>query len=226
MNNSKKKPFLFLASAALIVGIIHMTPYILAQQIVTMFNLSTHNLTTALDNRIPFVPPFIIVYLGCFLFWIVEFLNSAKNKEVYSKFLIASLFGGVVCFICFVFFPVEMSRPEIIGTDVFSFLIRLAYGIDRPINLLPSMHCFASWLCFIMTRSQKSSSKMHIIFSFVICVLICLSTLFVKQHIVLDVFAGILLAEISYLFTKIRNVNEPAKKIYAFLERKFHLDNA
>ena len=61
------------------------------------------------------------------------------------------------------------------------------------------MHCFLSWLSWIGVRRNRFIPRMYQVISLLIAVSICISTLTVKQHYLLDVPTGIILAEISYL---------------------------
>ena len=73
------------------------------------------------------------------------------------------------------------------------------YSIDSPENLLPSLHCYISWLCWIGTRKNSHIPKWYQYTSLAIAVAICISTLTVKQHVFADLVTGVLLAELSYL---------------------------
>ena len=94
-----------------------------------------------------------------------------------------------------------MVRPEIEGTTVFDWLLRLTYFFDAADNLFPSIHCFVSWLCWIGVRGKKEIPKWYRIVSLLMAVFICISTLTVKQHVIADVPAGIALAELSYFLS-------------------------
>ena len=72
------------------------------------------------------------------------------------------------------------------------------YGTDAADNLLPSIHCFVSWMCFIGVRNSPKVPSWWKEASFAIAIAICVSTLTTKQHILIDVFSGVLLAEICY----------------------------
>ena len=221
MNKSKsqKKSFLFIA--ALVIVLVQIIPYIIAQIIVVAFGLKTHDLTLPVDLNIPFVPAFIVIYLGCFAYWVIEYMIVSRDADIYAKYLTASFVGSLLCFLLFLAYPVGMARPEIPQIGFFALIMKITYGADRPVNLFPSMHCFASWICFISNRSKTAASKTHVAISFFMTVLICLSTLFVKQHIILDVVAGIVLAELSYALARIKGFSNSAKKFHRILESHY-----
>lgn len=158
------------------------------------------NFTTAMDERIPFVPWTILIYWGCVLFWAANYYLCAKyDKGRDGRFLLAHFIGETACFLCFAFLPTTMERADIIGNGFFENIVRLTYHFDKADNLLPSIHCFVSWLCWIGVRGNKNIPKWYQWESLLLAVAVCASTLMVKQHIIWDVAAGILLAEFSYL---------------------------
>lgn len=84
---------------------------------------------------------------------------------------------------------------------LFSWLIRLVYALDAPTNLFPSIHCLVSWFCFIGIRKSKKLPVWFKVFSCIFAALVCMSTQFTKQHYLLDIPGGILIAELCYYIT-------------------------
>ena len=162
-------------------------------------NLYHYDFTTSLDEKIPLIPWTIVIYLGCYLFWIINYILSCRdNREKALRFTSADVIGKTVCLLFYVFLPTTNVRPEIVGNDVFSQMMNWLYGTDAADNLLPSIHCFVSWMCFIGVRNSPKVPSWWKEASFVIAIAICVSTLTTKQHILIDVFSGVMLAEICY----------------------------
>ena len=158
-----------------------------------------YNFTTALDEAIPVVKWTILIYLGCYAFWFANYCLGVKyDKSGSDRFIKAHFIGETVCLIAFVFLPTTMISPEFTGTGIFDFLFRLTYGVDSADNLLPSLHCFASWLCWIGVRGNENVSKWYQNASLVMAIAVCISTLTVKQHVIVDAVTGVALAELSY----------------------------
>ena len=64
--------------------------------------IPVHNLSGRLDELVPFLPPFIIVYFGCYAFWVVNYLIIAvQEKEHRYRFFTADLYSRLICFVCF-----------------------------------------------------------------------------------------------------------------------------
>lgn len=154
------------------------------------------NLTTGLDRQIPFLPWTITIYWGCVAFWAVNYVLSVRREA--DRFVTAHLLGETVCFVCFVCLPTTMARPAVEGGGVFPELVRLTYQADAADNLLPSIHCFVSWLSWAGVRGRPEIPRGYQWFSLGMAVLVCISTLTVKQHVLADAAAGILLCEVCW----------------------------
>lgn len=161
--------------------------------------LHHYDFTTALDNRIPFVPWTVIIYLGCYLFWVVNYILSCRDgRDKTLRFTSADVIGKTVCLLFYILLPTTNIRPEVTGSDIFSSMMVWLYSTDAADNLLPSIHCLVSWLCFIGVKNSDNVPGWWKKASFIIAVAICISTLTTKQHVMVDVVSGILLAEICY----------------------------
>lgn len=160
-----------------------------------------YDITGTLDEKIPLVPWTVVIYYGCYLFWIVNYvIGCRQDQEKAFRFISADFLAKLVCFVCFLVFPTTNVRPAIEGSSVWDELMRLLYRLDAADNLFPSIHCLTSSFCFIAVRNNEKVPRWYQILSLLITVSICISTLTTKQHVLIDVAAGVLLAEISWLF--------------------------
>lgn len=160
-----------------------------------------YNLSGTLDERIPFVPWTVAVYLGCYVFWVVNYVIGVRQeREKAFRFISADFAAKLVCFLCFVVFPTTNTRPVIEGSSLWDELMRLLYRVDAPDNLFPSIHCLTSWFCFIAVRENKKIPGWYRGASLLMAVGVCISTLTTRQHVCIDVAAGILLSEGSCFF--------------------------
>ena len=81
-----------------------------------------------------------------------------------------------------------MPRPDIAVDGWPRYFFEAIYRVDGPHNLFPSLHVSSvSYIGFVNWRFCKKFRVLSVIFA----VLICLSTLTVKQHAVLDVLGGL-----------------------------------
>ncbi|MBR3376706.1 MAG: phosphatase PAP2 family protein [Mogibacterium sp.] len=161
-----------------------------------------YDLTTGVDAAIPLIPCMMVFYLGCYLTCALNFALCFKydNRKGW-QFFNAMCLGFIVCFAVFVLFPTSMERPQISGSDIFDRILALQYRIDPPDNLLPSIHCFVSWICWTGLRDKTEIPQWYQRISLLMAIAVCTSTLMVKQHVIADVISGIILAETSYFIS-------------------------
>lgn len=160
-----------------------------------------YNLSNRLDEQIPFVPWTITIYWGCYLFWVVNYIIGCRqDRERAFRFMSADFLAKLVCLICFLVFPTTNIRPIIEGNSIWDELMRMLYRVDAADNLFPSIHCLTSSFCFIAVRGSEKVSKWYKGVSFLIAAGICISTLTTRQHVLIDVIAGVALSELSWLF--------------------------
>lgn len=158
-----------------------------------------HNLTSHLDNIIPLVPIFVLIYFGSYIFWIANYILSCSiNKEHCYRFITADLMGKLVCCIFYISFPTTNIRPVITSSGIFVDMLKFLYKIDAANNLFPSIHCLVSWYCYAGIRDCKTIPAWYRYLSLFIALMICISTLTTKQHVIIDVLGGVALAELTW----------------------------
>lgn len=176
--------------------------------------LRYHVVHLPLDDRIPFCPAFVVFYIlwyfyvpGCML-W-----ACFRARDVFYRQVAALFSGAFVCAAVFVLYPTCVDfRPSAAGPGLARALCRLIYANDAPVNVFPSLHCYEALVMHLATfrvpplRAHKALR----LASFALVVLICLSTLLIKQHSAADLIAGCALAVAAhslttYLFSKRRS---------------------
>ena len=149
-----------------------------------------------LDRSIPLIPAWITVYFLAYVTWVTGFwriLCLGRTRAIRISFAYGAAL--LVCGLCFVFLPCTMERPAVAGEGLFPSLVRWLYQIDEPSNLLPSIHVLASYFCWRGMAGCREVPRAQRLFYFVFFVLVCLSILFVKQHVLVDIPAAVVLAE-------------------------------
>ena len=156
-----------------------------------------YDLTLPIDRAVPVIPGFVAVYLGCYVFWIVNYILIARqDKKQCYQFFTADFLSRIICLIFFVVFPTTNIRPNVAGPGFWNLGMRILYTLDTPVNLFPSIHCLVSWFCYIGLRGDKRVPLWYRRFSCAAAVSVFLSTLFVKQHVLIDVAGAVVLAEL------------------------------
>lgn len=198
-----------------------MLPYALAQTLVQALDLRVYSVALPLDAYIPLIPVFLIPYLGCFLHWGATFYLVARDEKCLSRFFAVVFLGAWVCFFIFVFFPTGMERPPVEDAGALAWLLKTVYSADEALNLFPSLHCFMSYLCLRSVWKQNDIARWYQFFSLALALLVFASTVFVRQHYMLDIPAGILLVEITWQMAKSKRINAPAGRLINWVYRIF-----
>ena len=146
-----------------------------------------------LDDRIPFLEMFVVPY--CLWYPLLFFtglallLTDVPEFRRYMQFLILG-FGFSLVF-CLVFPNGQELRPQPFERDnLFTCVLGKLYAVDTNTNVLPSMHvigCAAAAVAAFRTRGPLGRWRWPVL---VLAALISASTVLVKQHSILDLFAG------------------------------------
>ena len=160
--------------------------------------LPTHDLTTAIDRAIPFDARWIVVYYLSFVSWPVTGLliisDDKKNGYRYAAVYILAL---VISAAVFLAYPCTMERAHLEGKGLFTQWVRFTYWMDNPVNLMPSLHVLFSYFCWRGTFGCRRIPLWYKWFNFCFFLLVCCSVLLVKQHVLVDIPAAILVGETS-----------------------------
>ncbi len=163
-----------------------------------------HNLEIAFDSYIPFISKFIVVY-NSYFFFLMSFgiYLYIKDKNLSNIFFSSLIFAQIIAYIIFIFYPTDISsvRPIITDTDIFSRLVKRTYAIDTIYDGLPSLHTSSMTiliLSVIYSKINKYYKPILIIYS----ILIIATTVLVKQHVFVDIPAGIILGILSFYLSK------------------------
>lgn len=155
-----------------------------------------------IDDLIPFVKYMVIPYYLWYPYLILPLVYFAlKEKDSFLR-LAYFLFGGMtIVYIFYIIVPNGIGigfRPVITETDFFSRLIQNIYNADNPTNSCPSIHVLTTigiHLSIVKSKIlQNKKGLMHA--SRILAILICASTVMIKQHSIVDVVASIVLSVI------------------------------
>ena len=150
----------------------------------------------ALDRLLPLAPTWALVYGALYFFLIVLPVLVVQQEDLIRRTVWAYLTVWAVAYICFLLYPTVAPRPDkMLGEGFAAWGLRFLYDADPPYNCFPSIHVAHSFVsalaCYRVHRQLGLVA--------VLCAsLVALSTLFTKQHYVVDLIAGIFLAMAAY----------------------------
>lgn len=171
-----------------------------------------------IDDIIPFCEFFLIPYVGWYFLIAASLIYFALyNIDNFKRLQIFIAVTQVVAMAIYILFPSRQDlRPEIFPRDNFlTDCVKLLYSVDTNTGVCPSLHCAYSIGIASVWLKEKDASALTKTLIVLFCAVICVSTMFVKQHSSVDFFAAIplcILAEIiacgSYWKQKFKKTNQ------------------
>lgn len=183
----------------LIYALFNFGTYFLIQSLVN----HQYDLMTPLDSIIPIIPEFVWVYHSFIPVIFATMFMAVKTEYTFKRIFWSFILATIVLNFFYVFFPSEYPRPEFEVDSLSSYLTFLTHVIDKPVNSFPSGHVTMSCLLFFGSRDTiLGKNQLWIRLTYGIwALLIAVSTLVLKQHYIVDVFSGFVLALLCYWIT-------------------------
>lgn len=163
-----------------------------------------HAVRCALDDMIPFCEYFLVFYLYWFIFLpfmlAYTFLFDVPAFKRMMYFIMSTYLVTVTVY--FIYPTAQYLRPESFARDnVFTRFLTWFYSYDTCTNVCPSIHVIGSFAAMNAAwdtpRFKTPGWRWFFALS---AVMISVSTLFVKQHSVLDVLWALPLCAAAALF--------------------------
>ena len=160
---------------------------------------------TRLDDLIPFCEVFILPYFIWFLYIAVTvayFLLTSKQD--FLKCCTYLFTGMTICLLIYTVWPnghyLRVDLASLERDNIFLRMLSGIYSIDTATNVFPSIHVFNSVGAMIaINKSEKLHSIKWLQWgTFVLTILICMSTVFLKQHSIMDVMGALVLNFLLY----------------------------
>jgi len=183
--------------AFLIVFSVWVWQYAIFSAVGIFRDVNTFSLTSA-DEYIPLWPYAIIFYNMYFFFIFAPFVLLKKSEDL-KKVVVSLLSAMAIAWVFFIIYPVLMVRP-IAGfqiSNTFDSMLANLWNFDLYFPVFPSEHVLMSCLvAFILVKVYKKWALVPLL----IAAAISMSTLFIKQHYIFDVVAGLVIAAFVYYF--------------------------
>lgn len=160
------------------------------------------NVVSPLDGFIPFCEWFVIPYVFWFAYIIgMHVYTLLFDISVFRKMMWFFIITYTATLVIYLIFPTcQNLRPKSFERD--NFLIRFMtdyYAMDTHTNVCPSLHVVGSLAVMFTSWHTKGMEKRWIkILISVMAILISVSTVFVKQHSVIDILVALPICFITY----------------------------
>lgn len=156
-----------------------------------------------IDDVIPFCEYFLIPYL----FWFVFIIGMLAYTLLYDipafrrmMYFIMTTYT-IAIFVYLIFPNCQQLRPaEFVRDNIFTRFMRHFYEFDTNTNVCPSIHVIGSAaVCFTAMSIERFKTPGWSVFFTVATFLICVSTMFLKQHSFIDVAAALPVCAVGYV---------------------------
>lgn len=186
---------------------IYLPCFFILERINTMDSPHMHIINVPLDSKIPFCEYFIIPYILWF-FYIVGvcvYMYFKANDKEFSQIAAALIAGMSLYLIISMIYPNGITlRPDYIPDNLCGRIVAGLYVTDTSTNVFPSIHCYNSLavhiaLCKCNAIKETKRHRLILSLSLLLCVSIILSTMFLKQHSVVDVIGAFIMMAVMYV---------------------------
>lgn len=159
-----------------------------------------------LERSIPFVPSAIWIYFSFFLY--IAWTTHQVRPALFLRFVFSATLAAIIAWSIVLGFPIGFDRPDAgsIADEWHRNVFTFVHAADPSHITFPSLHVAVTWICTFVLWARPGRGWL-----LGLGAAISLSTLFTKQHLVVDVLGGVALAGLCVWLT---GVGE------AFLARK------
>ena len=173
---------------------IYIVSFFAVERIVTT---PRYVISSPLDDMIPFTKYAIVFYVLWFpyiAYSLIYFVLKSEKRDFW-KLSVSLMVSMMPTLLFYILMPngIQLRPSSVEGNDIFAWAVRLIWNSDNTCNVCPSLHVIVTVL-IDMAWTTSSITKYKPAWrwaSHVVDILICASTVLLKQHSIIDVFCGI-----------------------------------
>lgn len=154
------------------------------------------------DDLIPFNEFFVIPYLYWFIFLIgIHIYTLLYDTDAFTKLMKFIIITYTASIIIYLVFPTcqELRPPVFERNNIFTSFLKAFYQFDTNTNVCPSIHVIGSFaVMFTAWHTKGLDNTLSRIIHTIVGTLICISTVFLKQHSIIDIMAALPICIIGY----------------------------
>lgn len=172
-----------------------------------VLTLTYHPIEAALDSKIPFCEFFVFPYYFWFVFLVgIHLYTGFFDVPAFKKLMYFIIITYTITTVIYLIYPNKQElRPTEFARDNFCVaVVKMLYAFDTNTNVCPSLHVigsfavlFTSWYC------DRFKTFWWQLFFIISTVLISISTVFLKQHSIIDIWAALIVCAVSFPFAYI-----------------------
>lgn len=167
--------------------------------------LEFHPIYCAFDDQIPFLEIFAIPYYYWFAFLVGALIYTGLfNVPAFNRGMQFIAVTYSVTLLIYLIYPsCQELRPTEFPRDNFcTDIVKAMYAFDSNENVCPSIHVLGSvGAGLALLQCRRFSTPVWQVINWFSIVTVSLSTVFIKQHSIIDVIAAVVLCAVVYVFT-------------------------
>lgn len=150
-------------------------------------------------EHLPFIPAFIVPYLALFPYIAFSMFAVLLFTPVAARLYVSLIIGGLLAALVWSVRPVSVAeRPHIVPRGPLTRTLAWVYSHDARSNAFPSSHTYTALVC---SYYLAYAFPVHTMLIWILGSVIVSSTLFIRQHHLADLVAGLALAATSVWFS-------------------------
>lgn len=197
------------------------------------------NIFLKFNEMVPFLDWSIYPYILAYPVWVLSiFVVAYYSKDNFYNLVSLALITFLICGLWWFFFQSDVEAWRVTSglflngnyltprTDLnfTESIVMWIYQSAGPRNALPSEHTLISWICIIGIRRDKSIPLPFVLFTWIMNIVIILSTQTTKQHYIIDMLAALVIAEATYWIIKDTKFPKWLNKTFSKWNQHFKLD--
>lgn len=167
--------------------------------------LEFHPIYCTLDDYIPFLEIFAIPYYYWFAFLVGSLVFTGLfNIPAFNRGMQFIAITYSVTLVIYLIYPScqELRVTEFPRDNFCTDIVKAMYAFDSNENVCPSIHVLGSvGAGLALLQCRRFSTPIWQVINWLTIIAVSLSTVFIKQHSIIDVFAAAALCAVVYPFT-------------------------
>ena len=170
-------------------------------------SLTYHPVVSDFDSKIPFCEYFVFPYYFWFVFLAgIHIYTLLFDVPAFKKLMYFIIITYTVTTVIYLVYPTcQELRPAEFERDNFCvWVVKALYAFDTNTNVCPSLHVIGSFAVLFTTwHIKRFKTPLWQLTLWIITIAISISTVFLKQHSVIDIYAALAVCAVSYPFAYI-----------------------
>ncbi|MET3617892.1 membrane-associated phospholipid phosphatase [Peptoniphilus olsenii] len=164
-----------------------------------IFQKNPKYINIPLDEKIPLITLFTLIYIMWFPIIAIFPISLFKSSvDLYKIYMATWIIDVLISILIYIIYPTTFIRPKDLDKYFGGWMLKIIYKFSyKGLNCMPSLHCSLSTIIFIFANLSKTLPvELKIIYS-LLSIGIIISTLFTKQHVIIDMMTGVGLGILS-----------------------------